>query len=125
MKPCTRSASLASSPNDHRRTLVVRRGDNVHWKREAAAPEVDETILDGLRRELAEETGLGVEVGNLTGGVPYPIYSDISSFHGGDRKHRFTPICTLPQRLIVHMIVGERSAACGGRDDLKHHRAHE
>lgn len=53
--------------DDHGRALVARRRDNGHWEPPGGVLEVDEPILDGLRREIAEETGLDVEVGQLTG----------------------------------------------------------
>lgn len=49
------------------RALVVRRRDNGHWEPPGGVLEVDEPILNGLRREITEETGLDVEVGQLTG----------------------------------------------------------
>lgn len=49
------------------RALVVRRRDNGHWEPPGGVLEVDEPILDGLRREITEETGLDVQVGHLTG----------------------------------------------------------
>lgn len=49
------------------RALVVRRSDNQHWEPPGGVLEVDEPILDGLRREIAEETGLEVSVGQLSG----------------------------------------------------------
>jgi len=53
--------------DDQGRALVIRRRDNGHWEPPGGVLELDETIADGLRREILEETGLDVEVGNLTG----------------------------------------------------------
>lgn len=49
------------------RALLVRRQDNGHWEPPGGVLEPDETIIDGLRREVAEETGLDVSIGELTG----------------------------------------------------------
>lgn len=53
--------------DDQGRALVIRRRDNGRWEPPGGVLELDETITDGLRREIAEETGLDVEVGSLTG----------------------------------------------------------
>lgn len=53
--------------DDVARALLVRRRDNGHWEPPGGVLEPEETIIDGLRREVAEETGLDVAVGDLTG----------------------------------------------------------
>jgi ADP-ribose pyrophosphatase YjhB (NUDIX family) len=47
--------------------LHVQRRDNGHWKPLGCGLELDEAIVDGVRREVREETGLDVEVEALTG----------------------------------------------------------
>ncbi len=54
-------------PDDHGRVLLIRRRDNKHWEPPGGVLELDETIQDGLRREIREETGLDIEPGPLTG----------------------------------------------------------
>lgn len=49
------------------RALLIRRQDNGHWEPPGGTLETDETIEDGLAREVAEETGLTVEIEALTG----------------------------------------------------------
>jgi 8-oxo-dGTP diphosphatase len=49
------------------RMLVVRRRDNGQWEPPGGVLELEETIEDGLRREVLEETGLLVEPVALTG----------------------------------------------------------
>jgi ADP-ribose pyrophosphatase YjhB (NUDIX family) len=49
------------------RALLVRRHDNGHWEPPGGVLELDETVVDGVRREVREETGLDVEVEALTG----------------------------------------------------------
>jgi 8-oxo-dGTP diphosphatase len=46
---------------------VTRRRDNGHWEPPGGVLEADETILDGPKREVLEETGLAVEPVRLTG----------------------------------------------------------
>jgi 8-oxo-dGTP diphosphatase len=54
-------------PDDHGRVLLIRRRDNQHWEPPGGVLELAETIHDGLRREIREETGLDIEAGPLTG----------------------------------------------------------
>jgi 8-oxo-dGTP diphosphatase len=49
------------------RALLIRRRDNGHWEPPGGILELGEEIFDGLRREVAEETGLQVEPSALTG----------------------------------------------------------
>jgi 8-oxo-dGTP diphosphatase len=49
------------------RVLVTQRRDNGHWEPPGGVLEADESILDGVRREVFEETGLAVEPVRLTG----------------------------------------------------------
>ncbi|WP_163512147.1 NUDIX hydrolase [Fodinicola acaciae] len=53
--------------NDDDQVLVIRRADNGHWEMPGGVLELDESIEDGLRREIAEETGITVTVERLTG----------------------------------------------------------
>jgi 8-oxo-dGTP diphosphatase len=53
------------------RALVIQRRDNAHWEPPGGILERDETITDGLLREVKEETGLIVEPIALTGIYKY------------------------------------------------------
>jgi 8-oxo-dGTP diphosphatase len=53
--------------DDDGRALVIQRRDNAHWEPPGGILERDETITDGLLREVEEETGLIVELIALTG----------------------------------------------------------
>jgi 8-oxo-dGTP diphosphatase len=53
--------------NDHGRVLAVRRRDNSHWEPPGGVLDLDETITEGLLREVREETGVIVEIDELTG----------------------------------------------------------
>jgi 8-oxo-dGTP diphosphatase len=53
--------------DDHDRVLLIRRRDNGHWEPPGGVLELGEDIVDGLRREVAEETGIQVEPVALTG----------------------------------------------------------
>lgn len=62
------SVSVAAAVVDaDGRVLAVRRADNQHWEPPGGVLELDETVEDGVRREVREETGLAVEVEQLTG----------------------------------------------------------
>jgi 8-oxo-dGTP diphosphatase len=53
--------------DDHDRALLIQRADNGHWEPPGGVLELGETIEDGLRREVLEETGLEIEPIALTG----------------------------------------------------------
>lgn len=59
--------------DDHGRALLIQRRDNHHWEPPGGVLELSETIEDGLRREVREETGLNVEADTLSG-----IYKNMS-----------------------------------------------
>jgi 8-oxo-dGTP diphosphatase len=62
------SVSVAAVVLDDRdRALLIRRCDNGHWEPPGGILELGEEIIDGLCREVAEETGLLVEPAALTG----------------------------------------------------------
>ncbi|MDP8975661.1 MAG: NUDIX domain-containing protein [Actinomycetota bacterium] len=62
------SVSVAAAVvRDDGRVLAIQRRDNAHWEPPGGVLELDETIEDGLRREVREETGLEVQVERLTG----------------------------------------------------------
>jgi ADP-ribose pyrophosphatase YjhB (NUDIX family) len=68
------SVSVAAAIFDEsgENVLLIKRRDNGHWEPPGGVLELDETIEDGLRREVREETGAEIEVGPLTG-----IYKNI------------------------------------------------
>jgi 8-oxo-dGTP diphosphatase len=53
--------------DDQDRVLVVQRRDNGKWEIPGGVLELDESIHDGVRREVQEETGVLVEPERLTG----------------------------------------------------------
>ncbi len=62
------TVGVAAVVTDERgRILVVRRRDNGRWEIPGGALELDESVHDGLCREVEEETGLRVEALGLTG----------------------------------------------------------
>ena len=53
--------------DDAGRVLVIQRRDNGRWEAPGGILERDETFEEGVAREIAEETGVTVEVERLTG----------------------------------------------------------
>jgi ADP-ribose pyrophosphatase YjhB (NUDIX family) len=67
-QPPKHSVSVAAAIiDDQGRFLAIRRADNGSWEPPGGVLELDESIEDGLIREVAEETGLNVEPVALTG----------------------------------------------------------
>src|SRR4051794_32463275 len=52
---------------DEGQVLLIRRRDNGHWEPPGGVLELEESIEDGLRREVREEIGADVYVDGLTG----------------------------------------------------------
>jgi 8-oxo-dGTP diphosphatase len=66
--PPRHSVSVAGViTDDNGRVLLVQRRDNQHWEPPGGILELEESIHDGLRREVREETGLEIEPVMLTG----------------------------------------------------------
>src|SRR3954469_8944020 len=62
------SVSVAAAIlDDQGRFLVIRRADNGRWEPPGGVLELDESIADGLIREVHEETGVDVRPIALTG----------------------------------------------------------
>lgn len=63
------SVSVAAAIFDEsgENVLLIKRRDNGKWEPPGGVLELDETIEDGLRREVREETGAEIEIGPLTG----------------------------------------------------------
>lgn len=53
--------------DDHDRAMLIQRRDNHHWEPPGGVLELGESIDEGLRREIREETGLDIEPVALTG----------------------------------------------------------
>ena len=65
--------SVAAAISNGERVLAVRRRDNNKWEPPGGTLEPDETILDGLQREVLEEVGVTIREPRLTG-----VYKNMS-----------------------------------------------
>jgi 8-oxo-dGTP diphosphatase len=66
--PSPHSVSVAASVvDDDGRVLVIQRRDNNRWEPPGGVLELDESIPEGVIREVREETGLDIELTRLTG----------------------------------------------------------
>lgn len=59
--------------DDDNRVLVIRRADNGRWEAPGGVLELEESFEEGVRREVAEETGVHIHVERLTG-----VYKNLS-----------------------------------------------
>jgi 8-oxo-dGTP diphosphatase len=74
-QPYRHSVSVAAVVVDEQnRALVIQRRDNGAWQLPGGVLELDETIEDGVRREVREETGADIHIIRLTG-----IYKNMSA----------------------------------------------
>lgn len=53
--------------DEEQHVLLIKRRDNGDWEPPGGVLELNESIEDGLRREVLEEAGAKIEVGPLTG----------------------------------------------------------
>lgn len=66
--PARHSVSVAAVVvDDHGRVLMTQRRDNGRWEPPGGVLELDESIEEGLKREVLEETGHRIEPIRLTG----------------------------------------------------------
>ena len=63
------SVAAAIFDDSGEKVLLIKRRDNGNWEPPGGVLELDETIEDGLRREVREETGAEIEVGPTDGGL--------------------------------------------------------
>lgn len=61
------SVSVAGIVIDRQQVLLIQRADNQHWEPPGGVLEHDETLTEGVRREVLEETGILVDVHEMTG----------------------------------------------------------
>lgn len=66
-RPTPLTAGDAAVISDEGRILLIQRADNAKWAMPGGALEVGETPLDGVLREVLEETGTQCQPGSLVG----------------------------------------------------------
>lgn len=67
------SVAAAIFDDSGENVLLIQRRDNGKWEPPGGVLELNESIEDGLRREVREETGAQIQVGPLTG-----VYKNMS-----------------------------------------------
>ena len=74
--------------NDRGELLMIERTDNDLWAIPGGAQDLGESIMDAVRREVREETGIEIEVTGLSG-----IYSDprhVIAYDDGEVRQEFS-----------------------------------
>lgn len=74
--------------NDTGELLMIERTDNGRWAVPGGAQDVGESVVDAVRREVLEETGIDVEVTGLSG-----VYSDprhVIAYDDGEVRQEFS-----------------------------------
>lgn len=74
--------------NNSNELLMIERSDNGYWAVPGGAQDIGESVVDAVKREVAEETGIVVEVVHLTG-----IYSDprhVIAYDNGEVRQEFS-----------------------------------
>jgi 8-oxo-dGTP diphosphatase len=101
--------------DDHDRALLIQRRDTQRWEPPGGVLEPGETIHDGLRREVREETGLDIEPITLTGVYKNMVRAIVALVFRceaspvqplNDHRHR-----TLTDRRVCHACFGETRGA--------------
>jgi ADP-ribose pyrophosphatase YjhB (NUDIX family) len=83
-------AVTAVVQNEHHEILMIQRADNGLWALPGGAQDIGESLTEAARREVAEETGIEIEVTGLSG-----IYSDprhVIAYDNGEVRQEFS-IC--------------------------------
>jgi 8-oxo-dGTP pyrophosphatase MutT (NUDIX family) len=81
-------AVTAVVQNDRNELLMIERTDNGLWALPGGAQDLGESITDTVRREVREETGIEIEVTELSG-----IYSDprhVIAYDDGEVRQEFS-----------------------------------
>ncbi len=68
--------------DENGRILFVKRSDNGLWVMPAGSQELDESVLDALRREVSEESGLEVDEAELIAVYSEPRFHFTNSYGG-------------------------------------------
>src|SRR5262245_52393029 len=76
-KPTHRIGVFAIIFDEQRRVLLSRRADSGWWNLPGGGLEPDESVVEGLVREVCEETGLEVAPGRLIGVYSKPQKSEL------------------------------------------------
>jgi ADP-ribose pyrophosphatase YjhB (NUDIX family) len=74
-----------------RELLLIQRSDNGHWCLPGGHVEPGESVLDGARREVREETGFEVSLGRLIGVYSDPAFMVVRSVDG--RRVHYVNLC--------------------------------
>lgn len=81
-------AVTAIVQNEHHEILMIQRADNGLWALPGGAQDIGESLVQAARREVAEETGIEIEVTGLSG-----IYSDprhVIAYDDGEVRQEFS-----------------------------------
>ena len=107
VRPTIRPGVAAVILDDAGRVLLHRRAAGGGWAPVSGAGEPGEDVLTALRREVREETGLGVRVGRLVGVYSDPAFQ-IVHYPDGRAVHFVTCL------FLCHRVGGELTGSDEG-----------
>jgi ADP-ribose pyrophosphatase YjhB (NUDIX family) len=93
-----------------KRILLIHRKDTKRWGMPSGSVELGESILDALKREVKEETGLDVETAR-----PFALYTDpryTVTYPNGDQAQQFTVVFVVDQWNGTLLQDNEESYTC-------------
>jgi len=107
-----RPGTCAAVFNERGEILLQKRADNGFWSMPGGAVDPGESVEQGARREVWEETGLHVRVVRLVGVYSDPRNYMITQYPGGDIVHNVS-LCFVCERVSGTLQLSHESTDIG------------